>query len=110
MKTIIKIAFISLLALNATTGSASNARARNIDSKATIGQTRSLTQDEANALVKRVYEIRTMDLNSLSSSEKRDLKNELQSIKQRLSDPLAGGIYISAGALILILILLIILF
>jgi hypothetical protein len=62
----------------------------------------------ANALILRLSAINEMDMNELSSTEKKGLRKEVRSIKQQLSD-IGGGIYISAGVLIIILILLIIL-
>ena len=63
---------------------------------------------EAKALTLRLTEISTMDMSKLKSSEKRDLRKEVRSIKRELRD-ISGGVYISAGALIVILILAIIL-
>jgi hypothetical protein len=113
MKAIIKIAFFVLLTLNVTL---SNANETNSSSKASVSEvsinkTKQLTQKEANLLVKRVYEIRSIDASTLSKADKSEIRNELLNIQQKLTDPMAaGGIYISAGALILIIILLIIFF
>lgn len=63
---------------------------------------------EAKALVTRLDEINAMDMSKLKSSEKKDLRKEVRSIKRELKD-IGGGVYISAGALIVILILLIVL-
>ena len=62
----------------------------------------------ANALITRLHEIKAMDMSTLSAPEKKSLRKEVRTIKQQLSD-IGGGVYISAGAIILILILLIIL-
>jgi len=62
----------------------------------------------AGVLVNRLHEIKAMDASSLSAPEKKELRKEVRSIKQQLSD-IGGGVYISVGALILIIILLIIL-
>ena len=59
-------------------------------------------------LILRLDEINEMDKNSLNFSEKKELRKEVRSIKKELKEN-PGGIYISAGAAILILILLIIL-
>jgi hypothetical protein len=113
MKAIIKIAFFVLLTSNVTL---SNANETNSLPKASVSEvsankTKQLTQKEANLLVKRVYEIRSIDAGTLSKADKREIRNELLNIQQKLTDPMAGGgIYISAGALILIIILLIIFF
>ncbi|MFA6128607.1 MAG: hypothetical protein WC699_15010 [Bacteroidales bacterium] len=62
----------------------------------------------AHALLARLDQIRSMDLGSLSQAEKRNLRRELRSMKSQLNT-IGGGVYISAGAVILILILLLIL-
>jgi hypothetical protein len=67
-----------------------------------------LSQDEANKMVSRIYEIRDMNKENLSAAEKQNLRNELLSIKGKLTGPVTG-VYISGGALILLIILLIIL-
>jgi hypothetical protein len=63
---------------------------------------------EAKTLTLRLSEISTMDMSKLKSSEKRNLRHEVRSIKRELRD-ISGGVYISAGALIVILILAVIL-
>lgn len=62
----------------------------------------------ANALLLRLSVIKNMDVDAMSATEKKGLRKEVRSIRQQLS-ALGGGVYISAGALIVILILLIIL-
>ena len=63
---------------------------------------------QANALMLRLDEIKALDKSNLTSSEKKKLRKETRSIKSELK-ALSGGVYISAGALILILILLVVL-
>ncbi len=62
----------------------------------------------AKGLVQRLNEIKALDKTNMSVETKKDLRNEVLAIRGKLA-PLAGGVYLSAGALILILILLIIL-
>ncbi|MES2559358.1 MAG: hypothetical protein V4590_06435 [Bacteroidota bacterium] len=102
MKAIIKLAFFSLLLVSATTSNASESPTKTTHSK----MANTLTQQEANALVRRVYEIRSLDASTLTKTEKHEIRKELLGIKERLSGP--GGVYISGGALLLIIILLII--
>ncbi|MCX6259357.1 MAG: hypothetical protein NTY95_00780, partial [Bacteroidia bacterium] len=59
-------------------------------------------------LTLRLNEISAMDMSKLKSTEKKELRKEVRSIKRELKD-ITGGVYISAGLLILILVLLIIL-
>lgn len=64
---------------------------------------------EANHLLVRLNQINDMDKSNLKSSEKKNLRKEVRSIQNRLT-PAGGGVYISVGAVILIVLLLIILF
>lgn len=71
------------------------------------------TTDAANAaeaatILNRLNEINAMDKSSLSFSEKKTLRKEVRASKKRMNQ-IGGGVYVSAGALILILVLLIIL-
>jgi hypothetical protein len=63
---------------------------------------------EANRLLLRLNEIKAMDKSKLNASEKKNLRKELRSTKERLKT-ISGGVYISVGAIILIVILLVIL-
>lgn len=63
---------------------------------------------EASALIVRLDEIKAMDMSNLKSKDKRALHKEVRSINKRLK-AISGGVYISAGTLIVILILLILL-
>ena len=47
-------------------------------------------------------------MSKLKSTEKKDLRKEVRSIKRELKD-ISGGVYISAGVLIVILIILVVL-
>jgi hypothetical protein len=67
------------------------------------------TSAEARTLLLRLNEINEMDKKGLSSTDKKNLRTEVISIKHQLKSMDGGGIYLSAGALILIVILLIIL-
>ncbi|MDO8367081.1 MAG: hypothetical protein Q7T20_09805 [Saprospiraceae bacterium] len=60
------------------------------------------------ALVARLNEIKATDKSTLSASERRDLRKESRSIKREIKQS-SGGVYLSVGAIILIVVLLIIL-
>ena len=78
---------------------------------ATIAEPSSLVDPkpaEAKTLLLRLDEINKMDMSKLKSSEKKNLKKEVRSINHKLKT-ISGGVYISAGAAILIILLLIIL-
>lgn len=66
------------------------------------------TEAEIQRLTNRLEEIKRMDLDNMPASEKRALKKEVRASKKKLQD-LGGGVYISAGALLVIIILLILL-
>ncbi len=111
MKALIKLAFCGLIALNATISNANTASTKAAPTQTTAATNHVLSQQEANLLVNRVYEINTIKLNTLNKTEKHELKSELQAIRKKLTNPgVSGGVYLSTGALILIVILLIILF
>ncbi|MCF8239568.1 MAG: hypothetical protein K9I85_15505 [Saprospiraceae bacterium] len=63
---------------------------------------------EADALVKRLNEIKEMDTSTLTRSEKKALRKETRAIEKNLNQNY-GGVYVSVGAAILIIVLLIIL-
>lgn len=74
----------------------------------TVVVSQSADAAQADVLLNRIKEINTMDKTELTSSEKKNLRTEVRSIRHQLSD-IGGGIYLSVGAVILIVILLVIL-
>lgn len=69
------------------------------------GTARSL---KVNALTTRLYDIKMLDKSGMSAAEKRHLRKEARSLRGEMKQ-LNGGVYLSAGAIILIVVLLIIL-
>jgi hypothetical protein len=63
---------------------------------------------EARTLELRLIEIKAMDKSEMKSSEKKNLRKEVKSINHKLREA-SGGVYLSVGALILIVILLVVL-
>lgn len=63
---------------------------------------------DAEALIARLDYIKAMDKSALNSSEKKDLRKEVRDIRSTLMES-GGGIYLSVGAAILIILLLILL-
>lgn len=63
---------------------------------------------ESEALLARLEEINEMDKSDLTRSEKRDLRKEVRQIDKTLILN-GGGVYLSVGALILVVLLLILL-
>lgn len=67
---------------------------------------------EAKAMIVRLDEIKALDKSKLNRTEKKELRTEVRAIKSDLQAQNlngSGGIYLSAGALILIILLLIVL-
>ena len=62
----------------------------------------------ASVLTQRLEEIKSMDRSDMTRTEKRALRKEVKSIKKELATS-GGGVYLSVGAIILIVVLLIIL-
>ncbi len=59
-------------------------------------------------LINRLNEIDALDKSTMNATEKRALRKEVRTIKKELSTS-GGGVYLSVGALLLIIILLIVL-
>jgi hypothetical protein len=76
--------------------------------RAMINSVEAVETAYANALIERLEHIKQMDMSDMSSSERNDLRKEVRSI-QKEQKP-AGGFYISVGAAIIIVLLLILIF
>ena len=63
---------------------------------------------EISAMLNRLDEIKAMDMSALSVSEKRELREEVRDIKKAARES-NKGIYLSVGAIIIIVLLLILL-
>lgn len=63
---------------------------------------------EAKTLELRLNEINAMDKSKMKSAEKKSLRKEVKSINHKLRE-VGGGVYLSAGAIILIVILIVVL-
>ncbi|GCC49868.1 hypothetical protein SanaruYs_00820 [Chryseotalea sanaruensis] len=102
MKNYVKsTALVTLLAL--TTPIFSVAASPRIANPATVKIDAALSEQ----LVNRLAEIKAMDASTLSRKDKRELRKEVKSIEKQLNS--SGGVYLSVGAIILIVVLLIIL-
>ncbi|MFA5971365.1 MAG: hypothetical protein WC780_03350 [Lentimicrobiaceae bacterium] len=73
-----------------------------------IGATNPADAAKVKVLELRLNEINDMDKSGLKSSEKRELRKEVRSIKQQLHE-MGGYVYVSVGTVLLIVLLLIIL-
>lgn len=100
MKTLLKtttlVALLTLVAPLASPAFASTPKAR----------TEKLDAVETVKLENRLRAIEGMDLSTLTRKEKRSLRKEVKSIERQMN---GGGLYISVGAAILIVLLLILL-
>ena len=67
---------------------------------------RKVESTETTALRSRLKEIKAIDKSDMSASEKKQLRKEKRSVKSELRK-VGGGVYVSAGAIIVILIILI---
>lgn len=76
---------------------------------AAIAKTELVESEAADALIARLEAINAMDKTSMNSTEKKALRKEVRSIKQELKAINSGGIYLSVGAIILVVLLLILL-
>lgn len=101
-----RVIFLSLLIL-ATVGLSSNAFAT--DKKSKNDKVTSIDDVErAKVLNDRLLEIKEMDKSNLTSIEKKELRSEVKMIKEELAQ-ISGGVYLSIGAIIVVLLLLILL-
>lgn len=65
---------------------------------------------EVQRIVDRVNELKAIDKSELTKEEKKELKAEIKELKEEANEASkSGGIYISTGAIIIILLLIIIL-
>lgn len=67
------------------------------------------TTARVEVLTKRLEEIRSMDVESMSRKDKRVLRKEVRSIEKEMKQLNNNGVYISVGGIIIILLLLILL-
>jgi hypothetical protein len=110
MKKIILFTFVIIFSLSATTAFAVNSGAKTSPDKSAVPvkTENKLSEEELSRLTRRVEEIRDMDKTNMTVKEKRELRKELKAIKENVKRD-GSVIYISAGTLILIIILVILL-
>lgn len=76
------------------------------DKKAVKDELTTEQQVRLNQIIRRVDEIRAMDKSALSRLERKELKSELLQLKKE-AKVMKGGIYLSVGAIIIIILVLI---
>ncbi len=104
--TIIKTVIVSLF-ISFVLPLSSNAADVNVSSfKTTVAKDTTGSIEVYSKLVTRLSEIQSMDKENLSSSEKKNLRNELKDMK-KAADGLDSRVYISVGGIIIAILLLI---
>lgn len=101
MKNLLKAAILVMFLSVAQTS-----LAKDISPKSTTNGAETMDAAQAQKLISRLEEIKAMDKSSMTRSEKKALRKEVNSIQKTMD---GGVVYISAGAIILIIVLLIIL-
>ena len=72
-----------------------------------IVATKPAEAEAVQAMIDRIHEIKKMDVSALSSTERKALKKEVKAIKHELKA--VNGVYLSIGAILIIVLLLILL-
>lgn len=85
----------------------SDVKAVNTNSNNTAVAVKPAENEEVQAMLNRLQEIKAMDLSSMTNVQKKELRKEVKAIKQDMRA--VTGIYLSVGALIIIILLLILL-
>lgn len=109
MKKTIIMVYLMILSMGVSTAFAAGSEKNRKDEAAVPGKTENkLSEEELSRMTRRVEEIRDMDKSDLTAKEKKELKKELRGIKENVKA--AGGyIYIGAGTLLVVILLLILL-
>ncbi|MDR7128635.1 Flp pilus assembly protein TadB [Algoriphagus sp. 4150] len=93
--------FLSTQLVMAAAGSDTDTKNKKGETEMTEAQKERLAEIEA-----RVDEIKAMDFSTMSREEKKDVRMELKDMKEEAKRA-GGGVYISVGAIIIILLILI---
>jgi len=109
MKKIFYLMFLMIFTLSASTAFAIKSDPKRVSDNATPVKTENkLTEEEMARLKTRVEEIRDMDKENLTTSEKKDLRKELKGIKENVKNN-GGYVYVGVGTILLIILLVILL-
>lgn len=92
--------FMSMVPMQLNASSDSNLNSRT--------NSKPIESTEYKSLLLRVNEIKTLDRSKLNNTEKKQVRKELQDIKNKLQR--FSGVYLSVGAIIIIVLILILLF
>ena len=97
---------LAILALFASTHLLIAAPAKDTDSKKNKTELTEAQRERLAEIEARVDEIKGMDFSMMSKDEKKDIRMELREMKEEAKRE-GGGVYISVGAIIIILLILI---
>ena len=100
-----KLVFYTMTVCLLFTFAPQDVKAVNSTPKSAIVAERPAESEKVQAMLDRLHEIKAMDMNALSQAERKDLRKEVKAIKQEMRA--TTGVYISIGALIIIILLLI---
>lgn len=97
-----------ILSLGVSSAFAAEPDKKNKDNTTPSDTENKLTEEEISRMTARVEEIRVMDKSELTASEKKALKKELKEMKEMVKAD-GGYIYIGAGTLLVVILLVILL-
>jgi hypothetical protein len=107
MKKTIVMAYLMILSLGFSTAFAAGPDKKTKADEAVPVENK-MSAEEMNRLTKRVEEIRGMDKSELTAKEKKELKKELKGIRENIKRD-GGYLYIGAGTILVIILLVILL-
>jgi hypothetical protein len=109
MKKTTIMAYLMILSLGFSTAFAAEPDKKTRTDETTPAKTENkMSEEELSRLTRRVEEIRDMDKSDLTTKERKELRKELRSIKENVRRD-GGYIYIGAGTLLVVILLVILL-
>ena len=102
-----KLAFYTMTICLLFTFSITEIKAVNSNPNSAIVSAKPSETEEVQAMIDRLNEIKAMDLSTLTPVQKKELRKEVRTLKQEIKA--VSGIYLSIGALVIIILLLILL-
>jgi peptidoglycan hydrolase CwlO-like protein len=109
MKKMTMMAYLMILSLGFSTAFALETDKKTKTDETTPAKTENkMSEEELTRLTKRVEEIRDMDKSDMTAKEKKELRKEVKGIKENVKRD-GGYIYIGAGTLLVVILLVILL-
>jgi len=100
--------FVATLVLLFSINTAVRATNDVVPTEESIKTSKNVESAEAKAILTRLDEIKAIDKSDMTSKQKKELRKEVRTLRTQLA-AIGGGVYISAGALIIILLLILLL-